>query len=140
MQPVSGGQPVPLNPDVYLDYAVISPDGQQIAGLNENQKAAIVPASGGEPRELPIPFPAMPVQFGHDGKSLLVKEIACCPPVKLFRFDFATSQTRPWKQITPADPVGLSYIMDVVVSSDERSYAYSYLRTLSELFVVDGWR
>lgn len=140
VQPISGGQPVPLNPDVYLDDAVISADGKQIAGLDENQKAAIVPASGGKRLELPIPFPAMPVQWSQDGKSLFVKQIECCPPVKIFRFDLGTSQLRPWKQLAPADPVGLSYIMDVVMASDERSYAYSYLRSLSELFVVDGWR
>jgi eukaryotic-like serine/threonine-protein kinase len=139
VQPVNGGAPAPLNPDVYLDFAVISPDGKQIAGLDENQKAAVVPASGGLPQELAIPFPAMPLEWSADGKALFIKEIGCCPPVKISRFDFATSQVRPWKQMAPADSVGVSYMMDVIVARDEHSYAYSYPRTLSELFVVDGW-
>ena len=139
-QPANGGQLTPLNPDVYLDWASISPDGTQIAGLDENQRAAIVPSTGGPPQVLPIPFHSAPLDWSADGKALFVKEITCCPPMKIYRFEFATSRYRLWKQVEPLDHVGLSYIMDAVISRDEQSYAYSYVRTLSELFVVDGWR
>ena len=139
-QPVSGGPLTSLNPDVYLDWVSISPDGSQIAGLDENQNAAVVSASGGPLSVLPIPFHSAPLDWSADGKSLFVKEINCCPPMKIYRYDFATSRCQLWKQVEPGDHVGLSYIMDAVVARDEHSYAYSYVRTLSELFVVDGWR
>jgi hypothetical protein len=61
-------------------------------------------------------------------------------PAKLSRFDIATSQVHMWKEITPQDSAGWAAFSAFVIGDDEKSYAYSYMRTLSELFVVDGWR
>jgi len=139
VQPVSGGEPVPLNPDVYLSSAIVSPDGKQIAGFSQNRRTVIVPASGGEPKELPIPFPAAPLQWSKDGKALFVRRLESGATLQVLRVDLATSQYRLWKDLAPSDRVGLSGMLDMVMSQDEHSYAYSYTRVLSELFVVDGW-
>jgi eukaryotic-like serine/threonine-protein kinase len=138
IQGLNGGEPVPLIGDIFLGYAVISPDGKQIAGWGANRKTVLVPASGGKPQELAIPFPAMPLRWSGDGQSLLAGQIDS-GAIKIFRYDLTTSQYRPLKDIAPPDRVGLNHILNVVVSGNERSYAYSYMRVLSELFVVDGW-
>jgi hypothetical protein len=41
--------------------------------------------------------------------------------------------------VVPADHVGLAGILGVSISSDEQTLAYSYMKVLSELFVVTGW-
>jgi DNA-binding winged helix-turn-helix (wHTH) protein/Tol biopolymer transport system component len=139
VQDVDGGEPRPLNPDVYLSRAAISPDGTQIAGLGKDDKTVIVEASGGLPRPLAIPFPAVPLSWTADGKSLFVSAINGREKMKIFRFDLATSQCRLWKLVGPADNVGLAGILGASISADERTLAYSYMKILSELFVVNGW-
>jgi eukaryotic-like serine/threonine-protein kinase len=139
VQPINGGQPAPLNPDVYLNWAAISPDGKQIAGVSQDEKTVVFPASGGELRALPIPFSAVPLRWSADGKSLFVSQLTNWASMRIFRFDFATSQCRLWKEVTPSDRVGLDGILALSISADERCFAYSYMRVLSELFVVTGW-
>jgi len=59
--------------------------------------------------------------------------------VRIVRFDVAHSSIRPWKELAPSDRTGLDYLMNAVVTPDGKSYAYSWLRDLSELYVVEGW-
>jgi hypothetical protein len=51
-----------------------------------------------------------------------------------------TGKCESWKQIAPLDLAGVSRIWPAVLSEDEHTMVYSFLRNLSELFVVDGWR
>ncbi len=138
VQPVSGGVPVALVPEIYLHNAIISPDGKLVAG-SRNRRTVIVSAAGGEDREVPTPFPAAPVGWSADGGSLYVRDLRSRLPVRIEQFELARSTLRPWKELAPADKTGLSYIMNTVITPDGASYAYSWLRQLSELYVVDGW-
>lgn len=138
IQPVGGGAPVPLNPEIYLDNAVISPDGTLVAG-SRNRHAVIVAAAGGDARDLATLFPAAPVQWNSDGTSLYLRDLRSRVPVRIVRFDVAHSSIRPWKELAPSDRTGLDYLMNAVVTPDGKSYAYSWLRDLSELYVVEGW-
>jgi DNA-binding winged helix-turn-helix (wHTH) protein len=138
IQALNGSEAVPLNPDIFLSYPIVSPDGKQIVGWGADRKTVVVPASGGEPRELAIPFPAVPLRW-CDGQTLLFGQMDSGPSIRMFRYDLTTSHVEPLKELVPMDRVGLNHILSVVVGSNERSYAYSYMRVLSELFVVDGW-
>jgi hypothetical protein len=40
----------------------------------------------------------------------------------------------------PADAAGVGDIAPVLVTPDLKSYAYTYARTLSDLYVVEGLR
>ncbi len=139
VQPVDGGEPAPLIPDVYFRWATISPDGNEIAGMDQDGENMVFQVSGGAPRVLRIAFPAMPLRWSADGKALFVTPITNWWSMKIFRFDLAKSQCRLWKEEAPADHVGLAGILGVAISSDERTVAYSYMKILSELFVVNGW-
>ena len=52
--------------------------------------------------------------------------------------DLATGHRDLWKEISPADPAGVQSIANIKFSKDGKSYAYSTLRLLSDLYVVDG--
>ena len=138
LQAVNGGPPVAMDPEIYLDHATISPDGKLVAG-GRNRTTVIVPASGGTAREIPAPYPAAPVAWSSDGGILYVRDLSSHRLARITRFDLTHSSVRPWKELAPADKGGLDYVMNTVISPDGRSYAYSYLRDLSELYVVDGW-
>jgi eukaryotic-like serine/threonine-protein kinase len=139
IQALSGGEPIPLVPDIFMGRTIVSPDGKQIAGLGPDRKVLLVAVSGGEPKALDIPFAAAPIQWSDDGKVLYLRELESGPLIRVFRYDLTTSQYRLLKEMTPPDRVGLSSLFELVMGRNERSYAYSYMRVLSELFVVDGW-
>jgi heme oxygenase len=61
-------------------------------------------------------------------------------PVKILRVFLGTNRREEVRQISPSDPAGVQSIPYVVFSADEKSYAYSYYRVLSDLWVVDGLR
>jgi len=71
-----------------------------------------------------------------DGKSVLA--ITHDVPAKVTRVDIATGRRDPWLEIMPADPAGAQSIPDVKFSADGKSYAYSVVRLLSDLYVLDG--
>jgi len=52
----------------------------------------------------------------------------------------ATGRRKLVKEIAPNDVVGVFGAPDVQSTSDYRSHAYDYGRTLSELYIVDGLR
>ena len=87
VQPLKGGEPVPLNPDIFLSRAIIARDGKQIVGLGPDAKNVILPASGGEPQALNIPFPAMPLQWSEDGQGLFIRQLDSGPLIRIFRYD-----------------------------------------------------
>jgi hypothetical protein len=52
----------------------------------------------------------------------------------------ASSGRALFKKIEPSDLAGLYMFPSATFSRDGKSFAYSYLRTLSELYTVDGLR
>jgi len=59
-------------------------------------------------------------------------------PAKVFRVDIASGRRVLWKELMPSDSAGVVGLSTVVIPPDGRSYAYSYVRVLSDLYVVDG--
>jgi hypothetical protein len=57
----------------------------------------------------------------------------------VFRVEIATGRRTVWKTLAPADPIGVEDHRErTVITPDARSYCYSYLRRLGDLFVVTG--
>ena len=63
---------------------------------------------------------------------------ACELPARVYRLDLATGRRELWREWVPYNPAGVYFIRPPHFSSDGKSYAYSYRRTLSELFLADG--
>ena len=55
-----------------------------------------------------------------------------------FTGSIATGRKELWKEIMPADLVGVKYLPRVALTPDGKSYAYSYYRHLSDLYLVEG--
>jgi len=136
---VDGTAPRPISPEgIILRYrSCISPDGKRVAARDPEGGITIYPVSGGDPVRVPDVRPLEdPVQWTPDGKSLLVgtSEI----PSNVFLIDLATGQRRPFKSFSLADPTGLFDLAPPSFSRDLKSYAYSYNRITSDLYIVDG--
>jgi hypothetical protein len=59
-------------------------------------------------------------------------------PARVFQVDLATARRTLWKTIEPADAAGISTIGGLLITPDAKSYVYSYIRTLSDLYLVEG--
>jgi hypothetical protein len=64
------------------------------------------------------------------------------PPFRVFRVDVATGRREPWLDTSPSDPAGVdtSFWTGTALTPDGRFYVYAYVRTLSDLFLVEGLR
>ena len=62
------------------------------------------------------------------------------PPFRVFRVDVATGHREPWLDTSPPDAAGVDQanLGGAALTPDGRYYAYAYLRTLSDLFLVEG--
>jgi hypothetical protein len=59
-------------------------------------------------------------------------------PTTIERVDVATGKRTQWKTLAPADPAGVHGINLVRMTRDTRVCLYTYLRTFSDLYLVQG--
>ncbi|MGH9316893.1 MAG: TolB family protein, partial [Thermoanaerobaculia bacterium] len=136
---LSGGKPRAFTPEGYRTFArTVSPDGKLVAARGPDQRLYLYPIAGGEPAPLPgLTADDTPVGWFADGRSLYVirrREL----PAKVYRMDVATGLKELWRELMPSDSAGVTNISPPLLASDGKSYAYSYVRTLSDLYLVEG--
>jgi hypothetical protein len=97
---------------------------------------------GGETRPAPwIGRNDFVIAWSADGRHAFVGGVEQ-PPFRVFRVEVATGRREPWLDTSPPDPAGVDQlgVAGAVLTPDGRHYAYGYLRTLSDLFLVEGLR
>ena len=103
-------------------------------------KASLYPVAGGEARLVPGLEPGdVPIRWSVDECSLFVFRKSGSTP-RVYLVDLSTGRNELWKEIMPSDPAGIIDVWGVHVAPDERSYYYSYMRNLSDLYLVEGLR
>ena len=73
-----------------------------------------------------------------DGKSLLLEHHG--NPVVIWRVFLNSTRREQVKSLAPSDAAGIVTVRGPRFSADGKSYAYTYFRILSDLYVVDGLR
>jgi hypothetical protein len=96
----------------------------------------------GAPHEIAAREPLAPIRWSNDGEWLYVMHLRASlqSSLQVSRLRIATGEMRAWKILTPADTIGVNSITGVSIADDEQSYVYSYRRTLSDLYLADGWQ
>lgn len=138
-QSVAGGKPVALAPEIYLRSVEISPDGKWIAGTGADSRLVIRSVEGGEVRPMATTQPLFPIAWSADGRTLLVRDFGKVP-AKIYRIDIATGHTKLWTEVGPTNLTGVQNILRLFYTPDERSYVYSFDRTVAQLYLADGLR
>lgn len=140
IQDLDGGKPRPVSEPMgvplYLESQLISPDGKTVFGRDKDANAILYSIDGSAPRRVPGIQPSE--VFGgwaEDGKSVYVFRPNVYP-VRIVKLNVATGERKVIREINPEDPVGLDAVYTARVSRDEKSIAYCYQRTLSELYLV----
>lgn len=117
---------------------LVTRDSKYLLARDRERKQWLYPLAGGEPVPFPLKLDAsdLVIRFEPDGRSVLVRHSGI--PAKVERMFLDSSRREEVRQISPSDPAGVQDIVSVHFSEDGKSYAYSYMRSLSDLWVVDG--
>jgi len=135
-QDIRGGAPAPLTREGTTAMHV-SPDGKYLTAVTDG-KLNLLPIGGAAAK------PAIEVQAGEsvvrwsaDGRYLFLQQNEGLTAMKINRLDLASRREEPWKELKPADPVGVQ-IRQVVMTPDGNAYAYSFQRDICTLYLADG--
>jgi len=79
------------------------------------------------------------MRFGPDGKWLYVVA-GTGLPFRIDCLDLSRGRREPAFLVQPPDPAGIVARASFMPLPDGRSYAYTYFRLLSDLYVADGLR
>ena len=140
---LGGGKPEPITPEG-VRALLPSPNGKYLVGMLPNHGLTLFPVDGGSPLPIPVPLttPGFDVaEWSADGKALYVYQVGA-PSVSVYRLDIATGNRTLMRELTPADRAGVVRIGPVVTNAEPHpsEFAYSYLQTLSVLYVISGLR
>jgi serine/threonine protein kinase len=136
---LDGGPPRPVTPEGTAGGR-ISPDGKFVAAFEtKSGKLALYPIDGGEPRPVQGIHPdEFVIRFDASGTSLFLASRSL--PLRIDRLDLASGKRSAWKQIVLADPTGAESIRNVQLTPDGKGYCYSFMRSLSRLYVIESLR
>ncbi len=118
----------------------ITPDGGAAAAVGPGTTVWLFPVAGGPPRPLfEVASNEVPLRFSADGRYLFTGERRELPG-RIFRIEMASGKRELWRTLLPTDPAGVRVIGNIHITPDGASYAYTYSRLLSELYLVTGLR
>jgi serine/threonine protein kinase/Tol biopolymer transport system component len=138
VEPADGGKAQAVSPEGVGPRLVVSRDGQWVAGTDTDRRVFIYPVAGGDPRAVPgTERDETPTAWSADDRSLFVFKTGEVP-AHVYQVDLASGKRTLWKSIQPADSAGISTIGGVLITPDGKSYIYSYVRSLSDLYLVEG--
>ncbi|MGB7584187.1 MAG: hypothetical protein WBM11_05010, partial [Terriglobales bacterium] len=132
------GKPRPISPEGVNPSVVISPNGDYAASVGPDHKIYLYSIAGGEPVPVHGAEPdEAPTGWSGDGHSLYVFRFGEIP-AKVYELEWSTGKRKLWKELVPADAAGIDTIRGVTISRDSKAYIYGYIRTLSDLYLVEG--
>jgi Tol biopolymer transport system component len=138
---VDTGRPEAITPEGTTG-TLISPDGLRLIASNQRGVFSLFPLEGSRETH-PIAGLApgdQPIQWSADGRSIYVRrDVEGTPTVRVFRLDLSTGAVALWKDFVP-DPSREAAILPIVLTRDGSSYAYTYNRYTSDLYLVTGLR
>jgi Tol biopolymer transport system component len=141
IQGIEDARPRAISPEGYRGFNHgVSPDGKFVAVTGPDQRFYLYPIEGGEPTPIPGLLPGEVVRgWAPDGESLLADRRGEVPS-KVFAVHARSGRREVWRELIPPDPAGISTIGGLAVRAGGRAYAYSYVRSLADLYVVEGLR
>jgi eukaryotic-like serine/threonine-protein kinase len=136
---LSNGDSKPVTPEGFAGVQ-ISPDGRSAAVRGPDGKRGIWPLEGGGFHPIPgLPSNYAIIGWTPDGQSVFAAPILRdAKSSKVSRVNIQTGKMEPWKTFGAETGAGVSSMVAPHLSSDGNAYAYLYVRTLSEAYVVTG--
>jgi dipeptidyl aminopeptidase/acylaminoacyl peptidase len=116
----------------------LSPDGARIAAVNAKGDVTVVPVAAGAAVKVASGAAGHSlIGWAEDGRHLYLYRIGDVP-ARVQTLDLASGKLELWRELTLEDLAGVIRIHPIKVTPDGRSWAYSYARVLSDLYLVEG--
>ena len=132
------GKLTPVTPEGMV-AARISPD-QKYVTVVAGGKLTLFPITGGDPKPISSAEPGESViGWSADGRHLFLSKLEGPSSLEISRLDLSTGRREPWRELKTPDPVGVT-ISKVVMTTDGESFAYSFQRDITTLFLIGGLR
>ncbi len=136
---LDGGKPRPITPEGAAGGR-LTPDGKYVMAADPaDGKRRLFPVAGGPPESKPgLQAQGGLIGFSTDGKYVFLRRGRI--PAQIFRVALETGQAEPWRKLAPPDTAGILalYGNGTALSGDGRCYAYTFVRALGDLYVVEG--
>ena len=138
---LDNGNSTPLTPEGVIGL-VLSPDGRSIAVSSPDGKIGIWTVGGSAVRPVPdLASPQEPIAWTPDAQSLYVFSRAVQRTQgEVERVSIATGKKELWKVFGNQLQAGVESVGPPHFSTDMSAYAYVYSTTLSEAYVVKGFK
>lgn len=139
VQAIGTSSPRAISPEG-VRGAISTADGKFVFGFSD--VVALYPVDGqGTPRPVRGIHPDdLIAAVLSDGHSVLVVSAVSHVSLDVYRVNLDTGHRELFKKLGPTDPAGLFMSPSGRFTPDGKYYVYSYSRTLSELYAVDGLR
>jgi eukaryotic-like serine/threonine-protein kinase len=138
VQDLGGNKLTPVTPED-TPATRVSPDQKYVTGV-AGGKLTLFPIAGGEPKPIAGFEPGESVlRWSADGRHLFLSKVEEPSFAKISRLDVSTGREEIWKELRTPDPVGVN-MRDVVMTPDGESFAYSFQRDITTLFLIGGLR
>ncbi len=143
LQDCGGGLPRALTPLIsvkrnHFESHLVSPDGKLMFARDVNEHGNLYPIAGGEPRPIPGWAPEdMWVNWAADGQSAYIYHDDKTSAA-VYRLDLNSGRRQQIAMLAPSDVAGVTAVLNVRMTADGKTYAYSFYRELSDLFLVAG--
>jgi Tol biopolymer transport system component len=138
VQSAEESKPHAISPEGVSTTFVLTASGDLVADVGPDRHVYTYPINGGEPRLVPgVQSDEVPTAWSADGRSLFVFRYGEIP-ARVVQIDVASGQRRPWKDLDPADAAGIDTISGIMMTADAKAYVYGYVRTLCDLYLVEG--
>ena len=128
-----------LSPEGYRSFTrPVSPDGRFAVVLGPDRKTYLYPIEGGEPTLISgLTADDTPIGWSADGGVLYFYRRGELP-ARVFRLGLQTGRKELWRELMPSDSAGVTAIAPPYLTPDGKFCVYSCVRTLSNLYVVEG--
>jgi hypothetical protein len=144
VQDVDGGEPRAITSEstrISWPGNPISPDGKWVAALNADGIISLYSVDGGAtvpPRPIPGGVRGTVLRWSADGRSVFIREGSDLRVASVDRVDPWSGHKELWKKFMPTEPLGSGVVFAMVMAPDGKSWAYTYNRYFSDLFLVEG--
>ena len=135
-QDLNGGKPVPVTNDGATATRV-SPDGKYVT-VTQGGKLNLFPVTGGSLKPVAdLEAGESVIRWSGDGRYMYLRKLMEPSVLRISRIDVASGHREVWKELKTPDPVGVQ-ILHVALTPDGNSYAYSYQRDISTLYMAEN--
>jgi hypothetical protein len=139
LRELPSGPPRAITPTgVAIWNNTVSPDGRHLAAPCGDGVWCVYPLAGGEPRAIPA-LGGEDAVVGWSGVGRLLVSRGRLP-TRIFHLDLAAGTMTLWTELAPPDRAGVVGVSAFSATPDGSAYAYSFSRSLCDLYVVEGLR